>query len=63
MSADKKKLKCPICENENFKHDKVVLAKYGLFRMTDYKAKMVTCTQCKHIMLFEEGNTFFLGVD
>ncbi len=63
MSENPRKLKCPVCENENFEHDEVVLAKYGMFRMSDYKAKMVICTQCKYIMLFEAGSTFFLGVD
>ncbi len=60
---DKTELKCPLCGNTDFDQDKVVLAKYGVFRVSDYKAKMLTCKQCKHIMLFEAGNTFFLGVD
>jgi predicted nucleic-acid-binding Zn-ribbon protein len=60
---DKKELKCPLCESIDFDVDKVVLAKYGVFRISDYKVKMLTCKQCKYIMLFEAGNTFFLGVD
>ncbi len=56
-------LKCPVCEGTEFKQDKVVLAKYGVFRVSDYKVKAMICTECKHIMLFEEGSTFFLGVD
>lgn len=55
--------KTAISRIENHAEDKVVLAKYGVFRVSDYKAKMLTCTQCKHILLFEAGNTFFLGVD
>ena len=62
-NEDKKDLKCPLCGNNDFDQDDIVLAKYGVFRVSDYKAKMLTCTQCKHILLFEAGNTFFLGVD
>lgn len=58
-----RELKCPVCGGTEFKQDKVVLAKYGVFRASDYKVKAMICEQCKHIMLFEEGNTFFLGVD
>ncbi|MBC2607528.1 hypothetical protein [Pelagicoccus albus] len=60
---EERELKCPLCQHNEFDKDKVVLAKYGLFRVTDYKANMLTCKRCKHIMLFEDGNTFFLGVN
>lgn len=60
---EKQELKCPLCGSHNFEQDKIVLAKYGIFRISDYKAKMLTCRKCQHIMLFKEGNTFFLGVD
>lgn len=61
--SDKKTLCCTVCGGENFRKDGVVLAKYGLLRPTDYKADAYICKDCHHVMLFESGVTFFLGVD
>ncbi len=59
----KKKLACPLCGGDDFKKDQVVLPKYGLIRLTDYKVRALICNNCHYVLLFEEGNTFFLGVD
>jgi predicted nucleic-acid-binding Zn-ribbon protein len=61
--SEKKTLICPLCDGQDFNEDKVVLPKYGLLRLTDYKAKIFICKKCHNILLFEEGDTFFLGVD
>lgn len=58
-----KNLSCPLCRCQDFKKDKVVLPKYGMFRISDFKTKVLICNDCGYILLFEEGNTFFLGVD
>ncbi len=58
-----KKLICPVCQGKEFETDTIVLPKYGLLRLTDYKADVYICKNCRHMMLFEQGSTFFLGVD
>lgn len=57
------KLICPVCQGVDFNKDAVVLPKYGLFRLTDYKLDVYICQNCKHVVMFEKGSTFFLGVD
>lgn len=59
----KSELKCPLCASKEFEKDKVVLPKYGILRLSDYKANAFICKKCKHILLFEKGNTYFLGVN
>lgn len=58
-----KKLTCPLCGGQDFKKDSAVLPKYGLLRLTDFKTNAFICKKCLYILLFEEGDTFLLGVD
>ena len=63
MAESKKTVACPMCGCEDFSKDKAVLPKYGLFRISDFKAKVLVCKECGYILLFKLGSTFFLGVD
>lgn len=58
-----KTLTCPMCHGQKFKKDKVVLPKYGIFRISDYKVDIFVCESCNYIVFFENGSTMFLGVD
>ncbi len=63
MSETKKTITCPLCGCQDFKKDKAVLPKYGLLRISDFKTKVLIFKECGYILLFEMGNTYFLGVD